>query len=173
MNSRDANEFAASILKPHFDAVRDVFASFRPEPSIKLDRLVRVKLLVDPEIHDSVRHFAACRDDGQHILLAPEAADLPVDTLVAILSHEFGHAADFSYPGAWRLEQRYKPATWKPIAGRHAGAKMRVWQDRTVDQVEWTADAICFTILGKQIGYCGPCVLQCFSGGRPRPKGLR
>ena len=51
--------------------------------------------------------------------------------------------------------------------------RRRLWGDRHPDQVEWSADAIVKAVTGRSLGYCGRCMLQCFSGGKPRPAGLR
>lgn len=95
-------EVAAAVLEPHFDAVRDAFASFEPEPGRPLHELAKVKFVIDPAIHNTDRHFAATREDGKLMLFAPEFVGLPVETMVAILAHEFGHAADFTYRSRWR-----------------------------------------------------------------------
>lgn len=165
-------EISATILQPHFDAVRDVFCEYEPCSGVQLDKLARTRLLVDPTMHDTRRHFAGCRQDGLLVRLAPEASELPIETLVAILAHEFGHAADFAYPGRW-VTQRDGPATWlERDSGRRARAWRKAWNDRSDDQMEWDADSIAWCVTGKHIGYCGPCLLQCF-GGQPRPEGLR
>lgn len=167
---------AAVALQPYFEAVRERFAAFDPGDG-KLQKLERLAMWVDERVRDSPRHFAGCRDDGSVILVAPQLAELPEDTVLAILCHEAGHAADFSYPAAWELVSRDEPARWmgeiKPgKLDRQSRKRLRAWHDRTQDQVEWTADAICHAVLGKRIGYCGPCYLQCFDGP-PRPDGLR
>lgn len=184
-------EFAAVLLTPHFDAVRDIFARFEPEPGESLDRLKRTRLVVDDSVRDSSRHYAACRDDGMLIKLAPESLDLGVDQLTAILAHEFGHAADFAYPGRW-FAIRDDPAVWLSEGGawvrepsgerawvpesgaeaKHVRRWQRLWHQRSDDQVEWAADSIAYAVTGVKIGYCGPCMLQCFSG-QSRPAGLR
>jgi len=165
------NEMVASVLQPHFDAVKDTFAAYRPSENQTLRRCKRTKLLVDPKAHDTERHFAACREDGMLIILAPQAVDLPHDTLVAILAHEFGHAVDFLYPGHWDCS-RGAPARWIVDPSRHKAKYLRSWQHRDHDRVEHDADLIAEVVTGMKIGYCGPCVLQCF-GGSDRPKGLR
>lgn len=182
-----ADRWAVAILAPHYDAVRDVFSSFEVAPGQKLSRLRQTGMLVDPSVSDSERHFAGCRDDGRQIIIAPGAADLPVPTLVAIIAHEFGHAADFAYPANWTFTSRGEPALWDSAAfeldGRAfkfgdeevkgSSARRRLWADRHPDQVEWAADAIVQAVTGRSVGYCGRCMLQCFSGGKPRPAGLR
>ena len=56
----DQDEESASIIVPHFDAVRDVFASHEPEPGFVLDKLGRTKLVIDGAMHDGGRHYAGC-----------------------------------------------------------------------------------------------------------------
>jgi hypothetical protein len=166
-------EVAAAVLEPHFCAVRDAFVDFAPEGGRSMSRLKRTRMVVDPSIHDSQRHYAACRDDGLLIKIAPEAASLELENLVAILVHEFGHAADFAYPAQWIMVQRGQPAVWIGDRDDKPGRTWRrMWQERTDDQVEWSADAIGEAVTGLEIRYCGPCMLQCFSGIE-RPAGLR
>ncbi len=169
------DEVAAVILEPHFDAVRDTFVEFCPEPGKQLAKLKRTRFVVDPSVHDTDRHFAMCRDDGLLIRIAPEAAELPLENLVAILSHEFGHAADFAYPGKWVTPLRGAgDVVWLGSRSDKPARKWRrLWEERNGDQVEWAADAIASTVTGVEIRYCGPCVLQCFSGAQTRPAGLR
>jgi hypothetical protein len=157
-----------------------------------------VRFEVVPDAHDTERHFARMRTDGKLMQLAPEVVDLPDETLVAMLAHEFGHAADHAYPGCWSWPKvgagesvwvggtdKERAAAWRNIFGkadarsRHAnddaevaGRWMGAWHRRNEDQVEWTADAIAFAVTGRKIGYCGKCMLQCFSGIE-RPAGLR
>lgn len=188
----DRLELAAFMLEPHFDAVRDCFVEFEPEPGEALIKLRRTRLVVDDSVRTSERHYAACRDDGLLIKIAPEATSLDARTLTAIIAHEFGHAADFAYPGRW-LAFQDEPAIWLSEGGawvrdRHgdmqwnpetgAEAKQvrkwqRMWHRRSDAQVEWAADSIAYAVTGHKIGYCGPCMIQCFSGGRPRPESLR
>lgn len=171
----DEQELVAVVLEPHFDAVRDTFVSFAPEPGASLDKLKRTRLVIDPSVHDTERHYAACRDDGLLIKLAPEAADLPHDQLVAILVHEFGHAADFAYPGMWVPPPSGSgQAVWLGERDDRPARRWRkLWSERNDDQVEWAADSIGETVTGIPITYCGPCMLQCFSGAERRPEGLR
>jgi hypothetical protein len=170
-------EIAREILAPHFDAVKDVYAAFCPEPGhAPLARAAETKFVIDPKQHDTERHFAACRDDGLKMIFAPQIVDLPVDTLVAILAHEFGHALDFLYPGHWVTPPRGPGlAVWigDPSATKQGRAWRKLWEDRDTDRVEWAADGIAQAVTGKKLGYCGPCMLQCFAGGVERPEGLR
>lgn len=167
-------EISSAVLDPHFDAVRDTFVEFSPEPGKRLSKLKKTRMVVEPSVHDSERHFARCRTDGLLIQLAPEAADLPLENLVAMLVHEFGHAADFAYPGDWVTpESQGGEAIWVGDRDDKPARKWRrLWHGRNDDQVEWAADAIGRAVTGMRITYCGPCMLQCFSGVG-RPKGLR
>jgi hypothetical protein len=183
---RDEVEIAAVVLQPHFDAVRDTFAAFEPAPGEPLERLRRVRYVVDPGIHNTYRHFAACRDDGRQLLFAPEiVTEVDAETLVAILAHEFGHAADMAYPGDWCLLDagtESQRAVW--IAGKSDRRSEHwrgwLWARRSDDEIEWAADCIAELVTGRRIHYCGRCMLQCFTPvqGRPqrqerRPAGLR
>jgi hypothetical protein len=172
------------ILEPHFHAVRDTFASHEPQSDFgKLRELRKTEFLVDPAVHDKSRHYAACREDGKLIVVAPQAVDeLDLDTLVAMLAHEFGHAADFAYPGDWMLlhpGEENQCAIW--IQGlddtRAERWRSSLWQGRGRDEIERTADAIAEAVTGRRIMYCGGCNLQCFTGPevkhRRRPAGLR
>jgi hypothetical protein len=172
----DREEIAACVLSPHFDAVRDVFAAFEPEPGVKLSLLRHTRLVVTAAARNGERHYARCRDDGRLIELAPEAVDdLDHEQLVAMTAHEFGHAADFAYPGSWVLmdpRSRARYAVWLGDRDDRAGRRWRrIWHDRSDDEIEWSADAIATAVTGIDIGYCGPCMIQCFSGP-PRPAGL-
>lgn len=170
-------EVAAVILRPHFDAVRDLFSEFVPPgASEPLTRLADVVFVVDVDRHDTPRHFAACRDDGRQLVLAPEIVDLPVENLVAILAHEFGHAADFAYPGFWRLQPGgpgLAEYLGDPDATKWGRENLRRWPTRGADHIEWTADGIAMAVTGRSVGYGGPCMLQRFDDGVPRPRGLR
>lgn len=168
------DEVAAAVLEPHFDAVRDTFVEYAPESGQSLSKLKRTRMIVDPSVHDTPRHFARCRTDGLLIQIAPEAADLPLEKLVAVLVHEFGHAADFAYPGNWITPERAgAEAIWiGDRSDKPARKWRRLWVDRPDDQVEWAADAIAETVTGLKVTYCGPCMVQCFSGIE-RPARLR
>lgn len=163
-------ELAALACEPEFAAVRDTFAE-HVTASGPLERLGRVRVVVDPAVHDSARHFAACREDGLLIVLAPEAAHLGLETLLAILAHELGHAADHLYPARW-LPSTDGPAEWLDDDHPALRSWRKAWPERSVDQVEQAADSIAQAVTGRRVGYCGPCMIQCF-GGKPRPKGLR
>lgn len=161
------------MIEPYFLAVKELFIPFATKTKT-------VRLKVDRGMHDTARHFAGC--DGSTILVAPEMGDLGEETVLAMLAHEFGHAVDFLYPGEYVLVDgdgiTRMPATPNAKAKLDARgeqamvARMRHWRDRDEDTVEKTADAIAEKVLGRPIGYCGPCLLQCF-GGEPRPVALR
>ncbi len=178
MNTLTDDEMVTSVLAPHFCAVQDVVAAHEVEPGFCLEKAKKVRFVIDPEIHDKPRHFAATRDDGVLMLFAPQIIDLPFDTLVAILAHEFGHALDFLYPGRW-YSRSDGPGEAFWIAERDMDTKAfrswrKVWETRRRDHVEWAADGIALSVTGKEITYSGNCLLQTFSGiGSDRPKGLR
>lgn len=177
-------EVAAFVIAPHFRAVQDIFSVFETEPGHPLAKLAKVKFIIDPEIHDKPRHFAATevsaaktRDDGMLMLFAPEIIELPVETLVAIISHEFGHAADFAYASRWVMRPDGPGvATWidsEDLDTKEFRAWSKLWNERSADQIEWAADGIAEAVTGQKLTYCGDCMLQCFGGGVERPKGLR
>lgn len=179
---------AILILEPLFLAVQETFVAYEKR-EFGSSRLRRTRLECLPGAHDqgslpdgspAIRHFAGCRDDGRVIVTAPEIVELPEEMVLAILSHEFGHAMDFAYPGDYIVADGF--LVRRPLGhrgdddrtDRAAVAVMRQWTSRGDDQIEGTADAIAETVTGKKIGYVGPCLLQSFRGGmRPRPAGLR
>lgn len=167
-------EVVACIIQPYFDAVKHTFANFSPDGVSNLSKLTRVGFLIEPAVHNTPRHFAACREDGGLLVFAPEIVDLPEESVTAMLAHEFGHAADFSYPGNWvTSDDPTKAAIW--IGSRSDKQAMRwrkFWMGRNTDQQEMAADAIVKAVTGKTVGYCGSLQIQCFTG-KPRPVGLR
>jgi|GEM_PF-1610241 len=169
----DNEAMAAMIITPSFDAVRDVYIENHARIGGAKD-ISKVSLRINPDRHDTERHFAACASNGKLIEIAPEGADLPLDTLTAILCHEFGHASDFLNPGCWEFVARDKPARWvgDDDDNKKRKAIQRRWMARSDDEVEWWADAIAYAVTGRRVGYCGPCLLQCFDGSL-RPAGLR
>jgi len=96
-----------------------------------------------------------------------------------ILAHELGHALDFSYPGQWVLvddEIQMRAFEHNPKDKRNDQAKLaavRQWNRRDEYVIEATADALAEVVTGQSIGYGGPCMLQRFDSGIPRPKLLR
>jgi len=165
------NEEAHAILEPYFEVLRDEY--FMPA-GMTLCRGTRLR--VDPSMHDTNRHFAACQDDGRLILVAPEVAELPDTQVMAILAHELGHACDFLYPGQFAMRGEDEPAMWRDpseLQERHWRRGLKEWQKRDDDLVELTADAIAHRVMGERYGYRGPCLIQDFSAARLRPVGLR
>jgi hypothetical protein len=167
---------AEAVIEPYFTTVKRVFVEGGAA------RAKSVRLEVAPWIHDSKRHFAATDETGRLVITAPQFAELPEETIVAILSHEFGHAVDFLYPGRYVLadgeliEMPVVPdgALIDAKAEQAHIARTRAWERRDKDAVEASADAIAELYTGQHIGYCGPCELQCFNRGqRPRRLGLR
>lgn len=147
------------------------------------ENLKPLRLEVSMTIRDTDRHFAACRDDGRLMVLAPDVAVLPARVCMGIIQHEFGHAVDFCYPGQLWLTPngiRRREVGLRPNQGVPRDV-IRSWENRDDDLVERTADAIAEQVFGVQIGYCGPCRLQTLLTGspedrncsRPRPVGLR
>ncbi len=164
------NEEALAVIEPYFAAVKIDFL----EAGFELCE--RTRLIVDPSMHDTARHFAACQDDGLKIYIAPEAADRPDTMLMAILAHELGHACDFLYPGQFALGAEDAPAIFRDPASmksKHWHAWLRDWRRRDHDVVELTADAISHLAMGVRYGYRGPCLIQDLSADRLRPRGLR
>ena len=161
---------ARRCIEPFFEELRRVFVE---EAGLAL--AARPRLYCAPGYHDTPRHFAACRDDGLVIIVAPELAELPVGTAVAILAHELGHATDYLYPAVWALGKegeavrRSRDATSEVQWTRW----VKAWERRDADLVEQTADALAELATGSRIGYLGPCQLQAFDRGRARPQGLR
>lgn len=170
----DVDAMASVIISPSFDAVRDLYCEVHDRLEHAKDMSV-VELRINAARHDTPRHFAACYTSGKRIELAPEGADLPLETLAAIIAHEFGHASDFLNPGRWEFVSRDKPARWIDAEADTDTMKSlhRRWMSRNDDEIEWWADAIAYAVTGRRIGYCGPCLLQCFDRGVLRPKGLR
>jgi hypothetical protein len=201
-------EFVYAVVQPYFEAVRDIFLAYAPERGVKLTKCKKTKLLVDAKVgrggaklpNCEGRHFAATRDDGLVMYVAPRIIDLPEENVVAILSHEFGHAIDHLYPAHWIMPPKGAgKATWigpftnaerqnwwtGPETSKEYRSWQRLWSQRSLDQIEWAADGIAYAITGREIGYCGDCMVQCYSGtnlcvgdsvtGPPvrRPAGLR
>ena len=163
-----------ACIQPYFDAVKHTFANFSPDGVTRLSKLSKVGFLIEPAVHDKPRHFAACRNDGGLILLAPEIIGLSEENVIAMLAHEFGHAADFAYPGSWvTSDDSTKAAIWIGLRNDKQAMRWRkFWMDRNTDQQELAADSIVKTVTGKTVGYCGDLTIQCFTG-KPRPVGLR
>lgn len=158
---------AFAILEPYAEEARQLFL----DSGLSLIRSTRFEVA---DVHDSPRHFAACREDGGLILVDPLMVELPEPTVVAILAHEFGHAADFLYPGQFLLSETGLTVRDPSAASdRNRVRWVKAWEGRDDYVVEATADAIASHVFGSPIGYAGPCSLQTFRGGVPRPKTLR
>lgn len=160
---------ALAVLEPYFIAAQEIFVDAGYHECSK------VRFSVQGIIHDSPRHFAAATEDGQRIIFAPEAVELPEHTVLAIMCHEFGHICDFSRPACHFLGPEglmiRRRSEWSQ---KQWNRWMTAWEDRDYDSVERIADAIAEKVMGSSIGYAGPCMLQTFDGGKtPRPTGLR
>lgn len=165
-----SDEEAYAVIEPYFEVVRDEYVN----AGLTLCR--RTKLIIDPAMHDTARHFAACQDDGLKIYIAPEAADEPDSALCAIIAHELGHACDFLYPGQFAMGAEDAPAIFRDPSAmkpKHWHSWLRDWRKRDGDLVELTADAIAHRVMGVRYGYRGPCLIQDFAATRLRPVGLR
>ena len=159
---------ARLILEPYFTAVQEAFVE------AGLAKCRRTKLRVESWVHDSPRHFAGCKATGLTIVVAPEMVELPEETVAAIMAHELGHAADFLYPGEFVLGRGGAIRRSAEDMSSSSWAKwMRDWDGRDDHTVELVADAIAERVLGRTIGYAGPCLLQTFDKGIPRPESLR
>lgn len=164
------DEEAHAILEPYFIAVRETYID------AGLDRCKVTRFVVDPSMHDTSRHFAACENDGRCIYMAPEAAEQPDSVVLAIMAHELGHACDFLYPGQFALRGDDEPALYRDpesMKAKHWHRWLKDWEKRDGDTVELSADAIAHLAMGVRYGYRGPCLIQDFRAARARPRGLR
>ena len=199
--ARDEMALRASVIAPYWHGVKDAIIEAFERTVAQHCRLRKTELVVDRRgiIRDSARHFAGTNERGTVVLVAPEMADLPVPTLVAILAHECGHALDFAYPASWTWPKKgageaawvgesvdERAGAWRRYYGRPMAVSrtrfdqekpavnwVRAGESRNDDQVEWAADGIVRQLTGRAIGYSGPCMLQTLEGGRLRPAGLR
>lgn len=166
-------------MEPYFVAVRDEFLTFCVSKELGTE-LRKTKLECREDVRDSERHFAGTSTDGRMVVVAPEMADLPEDTVAAIFAHEFGHVVDHLYPGRFLVQEEelvfFGAVDYDPNDSRTAQvrvARMRQWEARDEHEIELTADLIVEEVLGHRIGYSGSCMLQGFNRGEPRPKQLR
>lgn len=170
-------------MEPYFVAAKDEFLTFCLAQGLGSE-VRRTRFECDSSIRDSERHFAAATTDGRLIVVAPELADCPEDTVAAMMAHEFGHVVDHLYPGRFVVEGaegeeslvfldecEYDPEDKRTAQTRVA--RMRQWEDRSDYEIELTADLIAEQVLGHRIGYSGPCMLQGFNRGVRRPKDLK
>ncbi len=147
-----SDEEAHLILEPYFEAVRERYID------AGLDRCPGERPL------------------GDRLLLAPEAAELSENTVLAIVAHELGHATDFLYPGQFAMRGDDEPAAWRDpesMKPKHWHRWLKDWEARDDDLVELSADAIAHFAMGVRYGYRGPCLIQTFGAARLRPVGLR
>ena len=159
---------AHAVLEPFFLAARALFL----ERGLELCR--RTRFFVADDMHDTPRHFAGCSADGREIVVAPELAELPYEFVVGILAHEFGHAADFLYPGEFALGRGGVVRRRRQDVDETQWLRwQRTWDARDPDVIEVTADSIAELVWGQPIRYTGPCQLQNFRIGEARPHGLR
>ncbi len=163
------DEEALAILEPYYFAIREKFVGEG------LSKVARTELRASRKMHDTERHFAGCQTDGKIIVVAPELAEQIEDIVIGILAHELGHATDFLYPGEFALGQADEVVRRRrdAVSEKQWLRWQRAWDKRDDDAVEITADRIAGLVWGKPIGYVGPCFLQTFAGGIPRPVGLR
>jgi hypothetical protein len=176
-------ETARAIVEPYFAAAKDEFvahekANYR---AAKM-KAVRLECRTWQDMHDeegfNVRNFAATTDDGRTVVVCPDIVELPMESVAAIIAHEFGHAYDFLYPGRFVLANGellhfYDEPAENKAAEKARIARMKQWEHRDHDTVEAVADAIATEVLGMQIRYSGACLLQTFGPGVHRPKTLR
>jgi len=171
-------EEAFAVLDPFFVETKKLFVERG------LVRCRETRLLVEEEVHDTPRHFAGCTDDGREIIAAPQLAEMPVETVVAIMAHEFGHSADFLYPSRFVVadgelvsvfegERRERRVKLDDLDQRGAYNLRKQWETRNPPAVEETADAVAEYVTHREIRYAGPCMLQTYGPGRRRPKELR
>ena len=169
---------AFAILEPFFLAAQELFvgAGLTETKRVRLYVRPSMRLGPGPSLQDSPRHFAATRDDGSVIILSPRMVELPENTVAAIIAHEFGHATDFLYPGEFVLGEN-RSAVRRKRNGLENDDRwitwLKDWEKRDDDVVEFVADAIAERVIGRRIGYTGPCKLQTFDEGKARPEGLR
>jgi len=163
-------QIAASVLDDYWQELREQFIA------AGMPKLKKCRFVVEPERHDTPRHFAACHSNGLLVEFAPQMADMDADVVRAIMAHELGHAADHAYPGYWMPgPKRADAAVWVGAAvdSPEWNKWHRLWQQRDDDQVELAADAIALAVTGHRINYAGKCLVQTFGRGVARPLGLR
>lgn len=145
------------VVRSSAEEVRRIFLAFG------LARVWETSVLVTRKgdnTKEGGRTVGSTRADGLVMYLSQALADLPSTTRMAIVAHEFGHAADFLYPGTW-LDDGISP----PDLAR--------WKARDANAIELAADQIAEAATGLAIGYGGGRLLQSFSCGvRPRPLNL-
>jgi hypothetical protein len=175
-------EEALLVAEPFFLAVQEKFVEW--EMGVYgSSKSRKVRLECDASLHmeegsigggPAFRHFAACSEGGDLIVMAPELVELPEVTLLGIMAHEFGHALDFSRPVYFGFDgERLVHRDPASLSDKRRVAAARWWRDRSPDVVEGMADQIAEVATGRRIGYTGPCMLQTLAGGPRRPARLR
>lgn len=176
-------EAARAVVEAYFAAAQERFEDYERR-NLGASTLSRVQLMCAPwrELHEqegfTERNFAATSEDGLLVVAAPELAQLPPDTVEAIMAHELGHALDFLHPARYVLVRDELLLYPNPVdddreVDRARLNRMRQWINRDSDVVEATADEIAAVVMGREIRYAGPCYLQSFETGTRRPAGLR
>lgn len=118
---------ARQVLRKYVDEARARYAHIGAD-------LKRTRVEVTHEAGGHSRHLAGCSEDGLHVIFAPELALMPEASIRAIVHHEFGHAADFTYPARWVMTRdgmRLLPvedAAYRWVRGR-TGKDGRVLED--------------------------------------------
>jgi len=176
-DSSISKEEAFCVIEPFFVAAQILFVQYCKDLGLD-DRIKSTRLECSEEIHDTDRHFAGTTLDGRKVLVAPEMAELPEDTVAAIMAHEFGHVVDHQFPAYFvcvedELVFVGDVDVSTPRGAQAKVARMRQWEKRPVDELERLADLIAHQATGSRIGYSGKCLLQGLNRGTPRPKGLR
>lgn len=173
-----SSEEAYCVLEPYFVAARGFFVVYCEKLGLDSKCIEKTRFECSPEVHDDERHFAGTTLDGRKVLCAPEMADLPEDTVSAIMAHEFGHVVDHQFPAQFVVVDDdlvflgdVEPSN--PRAEQARIARMRQWNKRTHHEIEVVADHIAQAAIGSRIGYSGKCMLQGLNRGVPRPEGLR
>lgn len=170
-------EEAFAVLEPYFLVARSIFTAYCIQRGLG-DAVKATQFECRPDMHDTERHFAGTTLDGRKVCAAPEMANLPEDTVAAILAHEFGHVLDHRYPGCFvcaREELVFVAAVAEEgdRGDQTRVARMQQWTARGEDEIELVADLVAEKATGIRIGYTGPCMLQAMNRGRSRPLGLR
>ncbi|MHC4617126.1 MAG: hypothetical protein ACYTEQ_05165 [Planctomycetota bacterium] len=160
---------AIEVLLPQWEQICEIFEEHgHMEPS-EVSTLV-----VTPDVHDTCRHFAATRDDGKVVYVAPEMCHLPLEVVAGVLAHEAGHVVDMRNPGIFWFRYGDLCAV-EELPTKRLRKHLREWGERSDDEIERVADAIATEAIGTKIGYVGPpyCLVQAVGRGIRRPKGLR
>ena len=144
------------LKRPNRDALEREVRFIRQQFLSKgLPRIKDVYIVLnDTSADDRGRHFAYYNERSRSIHFSPSMPSLPRRHRIAMIAHEFGHAADFAYP--------------KELSEFRKG-----WHERDHDQVERDADLIAEWALGRPIGYTTPCLIQTLDRGIKRPRGLK